>query len=97
MTEQPPKKRSWWRVLAAFLLLFGCGVVTAFAFLPAEEDPTIPLAEQGGAVVAHENITEHKRAEEALRLYIEKGAPLGHEDEIRDFLQMRQASPINPG
>ena len=31
-----------------------------------------------------------KRAEELLRIYLMKGAPLGHEDEVRDFLGSRK-------
>lgn len=31
-----------------------------------------------------------KRAEAALRTYLEQGAPIGHEDEVRQFLGTRQ-------
>ena len=31
-----------------------------------------------------------KRAEEVLRIYLMKGAPLGHEDEVREFLGSRK-------
>ena len=43
-----PRKRHFWRYLLGVPLLLVCGIVTAFAFLPATEDPVIPLAEQGG-------------------------------------------------
>jgi cytochrome c-type biogenesis protein CcmH/NrfG len=32
----------------------------------------------------------YKRAEEVLRTYLMKGAPLGHEDEVREFLGSRK-------
>lgn len=31
-----------------------------------------------------------KRAEEVLRIYLMKGAPMGHEDEVREFLGSRK-------
>lgn len=31
-----------------------------------------------------------KRAEDALRTYLSRGAPLGHEDEVREFLGSRK-------
>jgi len=33
---------------------------------------------------------KYKRAEEVLRIYLMKGAPLGHEDEVREFLGSRK-------
>ncbi|MCC6804920.1 MAG: right-handed parallel beta-helix repeat-containing protein [Anaerolineae bacterium] len=48
MTPTPPKKRSYWRYLLFIPLLLACGLATAFAFLPAAEDPIIPAGEQGG-------------------------------------------------
>jgi parallel beta-helix repeat protein len=49
MTDSPNrKKRSLWRYLIGIPLLFLCAIVTTFAFLPAAEDPVIPLAQQGG-------------------------------------------------
>lgn len=32
----------------------------------------------------------YKRAEEALRIYLMKGAPMGHEEEVRKFLGSRK-------
>jgi tetratricopeptide (TPR) repeat protein len=32
-----------------------------------------------------------KRAEDAWRTYLSRGAPLGHEDEVREFLGSRRA------
>lgn len=32
----------------------------------------------------------YKRAEEALRVYLLKGAPMGHEEEVREFLGSRK-------
>jgi cytochrome c-type biogenesis protein CcmH/NrfG len=32
-----------------------------------------------------------KRAEDALRTYLSRGAPLGHEDEVREFLGSRKS------
>jgi parallel beta-helix repeat protein len=40
--------KRWWRLLVGVPLLLICGVVTAFAFLPAPEDAPIPVALQGG-------------------------------------------------
>jgi len=33
-----------------------------------------------------------KRAEDAWRTYLSRGAPLGHEDEVREFLGSRRAA-----
>ncbi|MDX1994179.1 MAG: parallel beta-helix domain-containing protein [bacterium] len=49
--ERKPKRRSILRglfVVFGVVMLLLCGVLTAFAFIPAAEDPVIPLAEQGG-------------------------------------------------
>jgi hypothetical protein len=43
----------------------------------------------GQAIRAQVEFNTLKRAEDALRTYIEKGAPLGHEDEVRHFLESR--------
>lgn len=51
MTAQRSKFRfkfRRWYLLLLVPLLFVCGVLTAFAFIPADEDPVIPLAQQGG-------------------------------------------------
>jgi parallel beta-helix repeat protein len=48
MTVQQRKGLPFLRYLIGVPLLFLCAVATAFAFLPADEDPVIPLAEQGG-------------------------------------------------
>ena len=46
-TGSKRRLRLWhWLIIVPLLLL--CGIVTAFAFIPADEDPVIPLAEQGG-------------------------------------------------
>lgn len=50
----------------------------------------------GQAIRAQVEFNTLKRAEDALRLYLTKGAPLGHEQEIHDFLETRQVSSINP-
>jgi tetratricopeptide (TPR) repeat protein len=44
----------------------------------------------GQAIRAQVEYNTLKRAEDALRAYIQKGAPLGHEDEVRQFLGMRK-------
>ncbi len=44
----PTKRRVRWRWLIAVPLLLACGLATAFAFLPAAEDPPIPFNQQGG-------------------------------------------------
>jgi hypothetical protein len=44
----------------------------------------------GQAIRAQVEFNTLKRAEDALRTYLEKGAPLGHVDEIRQFLLMRE-------
>src|SRR4051812_40571875 len=46
----------------------------------------------GQAIRAQVEFNTLKRAEDALRAYIQKGAPLGHEDEVRQFLGMRKRS-----
>jgi tetratricopeptide (TPR) repeat protein len=43
------------------------------------------------AMVEHETLA---RAEEALQSYLAKGAPLGHEDEVREFLGLRSKPPL---
>ncbi|GAB1421278.1 hypothetical protein MASR2M15_14330 [Anaerolineales bacterium] len=49
MTEnETAKRRGKWRWFIAVPLLFICVILTAFAFVPAPEDPVIPLNEQGG-------------------------------------------------
>jgi tetratricopeptide (TPR) repeat protein len=51
----------------------------------------------GQAIRAQVEFNTLKRAESALRTYILKGAPLGHEDEVREFLGARRhAAPANP-
>jgi hypothetical protein len=40
------------------------------------------------SMVERETLT---KAQEVLRRYLEKGAPLGHEDEVREFLGSREA------
>ncbi len=47
-TDKAKRKPSFLRYLIGVPLLFLCGLATAFAFLPADEDPVIPVAEQGG-------------------------------------------------
>lgn len=49
-----PRKRRLWRYLLGIPLLLLCGIVTVFGFLPAPEDPVIPLAEQGGGARQNE-------------------------------------------
>ena len=44
----------------------------------------------GQAIRAQVEFNTLKRAEDALRAYIQKGAPLGHEDEVRQFLGARK-------
>lgn len=44
----------------------------------------------GQAIRAQVEFNTLKRAEEVLRAYLERGAPLGHEEEIRNFLASRQ-------
>ena len=34
----------------------------------------------------------YRRAEQTLRTYLERGAPIGHEEEIREFLRIRGRS-----
>jgi hypothetical protein len=48
----------------------------------------------GQAIRAQVEFNTLKRAENALRAYIEKGAPLGHVEEIRQFLAMREQTPV---
>ena len=38
-----------------------------------------------------------KRAEELFITYLIKGTPLGHEDEVREFLSMRRQLRVSPG
>jgi cytochrome c peroxidase len=47
MAPTKPRRRRWLSLLFIPVLLL-CGLMTAFAYLPAEEDTPIPLAEQGG-------------------------------------------------
>jgi tetratricopeptide (TPR) repeat protein len=44
----------------------------------------------GQAIRAQIEQNLYKQAEEALRTYIQKGAPIGHEDDVREFLRVRQ-------
>lgn len=46
--RQPSRLRRYFKIVASFVLLLLCGIITAFAYLPAPEDPIIPLAQQGG-------------------------------------------------
>ncbi|MFN8531587.1 MAG: parallel beta-helix domain-containing protein [Anaerolineae bacterium] len=48
MTQQTARKRRLWPAIFLVLGLFLCSIGTAFAFIPAPEDPTIPAGEQGG-------------------------------------------------
>lgn len=57
MTQQPVRRRRWWRYLLAAPLLLLCAVSTAFAFLPAPEDTPIPLELQGGGARQGERAT----------------------------------------
>src|SRR5690606_10663783 len=50
-----PRKRRLWRYLLGIPLPLLCGIVTVFGFLPAPEDPVIPLAEQGGGARQNED------------------------------------------
>jgi hypothetical protein len=63
----------------------------------SDPDNVHALYYYGQAIRAQVEFNTLKRAEDALLQYIQKGAPLGHEEEIRQFLEMRQATPINPG
>lgn len=47
MAQTKPRRRRWLSLFFIPLLLL-CGLMAAFAYLPAEEDAPIPLAEQGG-------------------------------------------------
>jgi tetratricopeptide (TPR) repeat protein len=60
--------------------------------LVLKKDPDSPAAlyyygQAIRAMVERETLTE---AQKALRRYLEKGAPLGHEDEVRQFLGSRE-------
>ena len=46
----------------------------------------------GQAIRAQVEYNTLQRAEEALSTYLEKGAPLGHETEVRQFLEARESS-----
>lgn len=46
----------------------------------------------GQAIRAQIEQDMYKRAEEALNTYLARGAPVGKEDEVREFLQSRQSS-----
>ena len=48
----------------------------------------------GQAIRAQVEYNTLRRAEDALRAYIEKGAPLGHEDEVRQFLDSRKMANV---
>ena len=48
----------------------------------------------GQAIRAQVEYNTLKRAEEALRAYIQRGAPLGHEDEVRQFLDARKIANV---
>jgi tetratricopeptide (TPR) repeat protein len=51
----------------------------------------------GQAIRAQVEYNTLKRAEDALRAYIQRGAPLGHEDSVRQFLGARKRiSPVPP-
>jgi predicted Zn-dependent protease len=54
----------------------------------ADDDPRLQyyLGQSLRTLVERENL---KEAAEALRRYLEAGAPLGHEDEVREFLSSR--------
>ncbi len=51
----------------------------------------------GQAIRAQVEYNTLKHAEDALRAYIQKGAPLGHEDEVRQFLGMRKRDSSTTG
>lgn len=55
-------------------------------------DPTNTAAYYylGQAIRAQWERNRIKRAREALRLYLMRGAPLGHEDELREFVEARK-------
>ncbi|MBL8161078.1 MAG: right-handed parallel beta-helix repeat-containing protein [Anaerolineae bacterium] len=57
MTQQPVRRRRWWRILLGVPLLLICAISTAFAFLPAPEDTPIPLELQGGGARQGERAT----------------------------------------
>ena len=48
----------------------------------------------GQAIRAQVEYNTLRRAEDALRAYIKKGAPLGHEDEVRQFLDARKMANV---
>ena len=58
-----------------------------------EETPDSPAAlyYYGQAIRAMVERETQSKAQTVLRLYLEKGTPLGHEDEIREFLGSREA------
>jgi cytochrome c peroxidase len=47
--------RRWLLIIFGVLILFVCGTLTALAFIPAPEDPIIPLDQQGGGARQNEN------------------------------------------
>src|SRR5689334_16983028 len=47
--------RRWLLIIFGVLILFVCGTLTAMAFIPAPEDPIIPLDQQGGGARQNEN------------------------------------------
>jgi tetratricopeptide (TPR) repeat protein len=56
------------------------------------DDPenTAALYHLGQAIRAQVERNKLRRAEEVLREYLVKGAPIGHEDEVREFLGSRR-------
>lgn len=56
-SDRAKPKRRLWRIVLIVPLALLCGLLTAFAFIPAPEDPAIPLAEQGGGARQNKDAT----------------------------------------
>jgi Tfp pilus assembly protein PilF len=57
------------------------------------QDPeNTPALYHLGQAIREQERKQIKRAEEVLRRYLQNGAPIGHEDEVREFLGSRRES-----
>jgi hypothetical protein len=67
------------------------GAVSELEQAVAMDPQNVPaLYHLGQAIRAQVERNKLKRVEELLRDYLFKGAPLGHEDEVREFLGSRR-------
>ena len=80
------------RVLYEGELDFDRAVSELESAVAMDPENTPALYHLGQAIRLQVEHNKLKRAEEVLRTYLVKGAPLGHEDEVREYLGSRKAN-----